>query len=463
LPDSFYDLLDVRVAAESSPAAPQVTALLDRTIRTADVGDRDVSVMFAEPTGMDAGLTPAVVPTGALAFTPLLRIGNESVTGTPLVLPRQSFGPEAGAVIAHGLKGVAGLFDTSATPSPAPSATPPPLPIVSALWIDVSVTAPGTDPARIHSPVFDRIGFVARAGKATPPPLLEQPDAGTYRNLQIVWNIAVSGGNVASGAGPPKIAAALDAGALSETLARVNASYFTLRRSLMDDASGGVVDVAAAQPGISLVAVSNNGGMMIDLASDDAVPLTANESRPLYSSASILAEREVINKNATVDSGSGASTNNDALAEFDVQALTGAKIVGLHPGDTSLDANAAVPPEARARISAHLASGASVLAMAPAALQSGGPPYAFWIADPATGTLRDENALGRHQEAAEEAETDEPAVEAVPKWKQMACNLARSLILSVTLDSGFVEGNSIESAAAKAEAAQAEEQTTCGP
>jgi hypothetical protein len=462
LPDSVYDVLDVRVTSETSPGAPQVAAVLDRTIRTADIGDRDVTFMFAEPTGTDAGLTPAVAPTGAVAFTPLLRIGNESVTGTPIVLPQQILGgPNTGAAVAQGLKGVAGLFDTKATPSPVPSATPPPVPIVSALWIDLSVTAPGADPAHIRSPIFDRIGFAARAGKATPPPLTEQPEASDYRSMQTVWNVAVSGGNVASGGGPSTIGPALDSGALSGALARMNGAYFNLRRALMDDASGGVIDVAAAQPGISLVAVSNNGGMMIDLANDDAVPLTANEARPLYSSASVLAEREIINKNSPVESGSGAKNNSDALAEFDVDALTGAKIVGLHPGDTSLDANVAVPADARARISAHLASGASVLAMVPAILQAGGPPYAFWVADPATGTLRDENALGRHQEVEEEAETDEAAVKTVPKWRQLACNLVTALMLAVTQDSGAVEGNSVASAAAKA-ASKAEEQTSCG-
>jgi hypothetical protein len=327
---------------------------------------------------------------------------------------------------------------------------------VSALWIDLSVWAPGAEPTHVRSPIFDRIGFAARAGKATPPPLTQQPEAEDYSAMQTVWNVAVSGGNVASGGGPSTIAPALDAGALSGALARMNGAYFTLRRALMDDASGGVVDVAAAQPGISLLAVSNNGGVMIDLASDDAVPLTANEARPLYSSASVLAEREVINKNAPVESGSGASTNNDALAEFDVDALTGAKLVGLHPGDTSLDANAAVPAEARARISAHLASGASVLAMAPDALQTGGPPYAFWVADPATGTLRDENALGRHTEMEETAETNQPAVKSVPRWKQMACNIVLRIVLVVAQDSGIVEGKVMKPPAPP------EEQTTCG-
>jgi hypothetical protein len=462
LPDDDYDVLGVRVTSESSQPTPQLAAVLDQTIRTADLSDRDVTFMFAEPTGMDAGLTPAVAPTGATAFTPLLRIGDESVTGTPIVLPQQSFGPGPGAAISRGFKGVTGLLDASATPTPIPAATAPPVAIVSALWIDLSVSAPGADPTRVRSPIFDRIGFVARAGKTTTPPLTEQPEAEDYRAMQTVWNVAVSGGNVTSGAGPSTIGPALDAGALSGALARMNGAYFNLRRALMDDASGGVVDVAAAQPGISLVAVSNNGGMMIDLASDDAVPLTANEARPLYSSASVLAEREIINKNSPVDSGSGASTNNDALAEFDVDALTGAKLLGLHPGDASLDANAAVPAEARARISAHLASGASVLAMAPPALQAGGPPYAFWVADPATGTLRDENERGRHTELGEEVETEQPAVKAVPKWKQMACNLVTALMLAVTQDSGAVEGKSVANAAANA-AAKSEEQTSCGP
>ena len=112
-------------------------------------------------------------------------------------------------------------------------------------------------------------------------------------------------------------------------------------------------------------------------------------------------------------------------------------------------------------MSAHLADGATILAMAPASAQSG-PPYAFWIADPATGTLRDENVLGRHVELVERTSTTRPAVQAVPKWRLLACNVVAAAMLTVTGDSGFVEGTSIQDAAAKA-ALGPEEQTICGP
>jgi hypothetical protein len=453
LPDDRFDVLGVRVVSESqaSGGALQRTVMLDRTIRTADIGDRDVSVMFAEPTGMDtASGSASPAPPGATAFTPLVRVGEESLTGTALALPvpaagsGQSMGKSLGSAIA-------GAFGTPA-PTPLATTAPAALPTVTGVWIDLAVSAPGSEGASVESPIFDRIGVAARAAQsqASPPP--NQPAAADYRAMQTIWNVAVSAGRVVGGSGPATVVRGPSAAAISGALARLNGSSFGVRRAIVDDAHGTNVGLAATRPGISIVAMDNAGALLSDIASDSALPLTTDEARPVWAAASVLAERQSID-----GSSKSAPTDTDALVAYDRATASGSSLVAFHPGDAVQQA--AIPADARVRIANHLSGGASLLAPSTDTGLGGGPPYAFWIIDPATGTLRDENVFGRHQELGEEAETDEAAIKTTSKWKSLACRIAVGIMIAVTDDSSAAEGKTFEDSQAAVEAAEDEEES----
>jgi hypothetical protein len=456
LADNLYDVLGVRVAVEDTRSgSPRRTIILDRTMRTVDIGDRDVSFMFAEPTG-DTDVVAAASPApGALTFTPLLRVGDERITGTPIVLPSPVSSSISKAI--SGSVGAASNAFGAASPTPSPAPTPT-LPTVTGLWMELSVSSPAGSTTHVESPIFDRIGYVARAAHAVPTPLPVQPDAGTYRSMQTVWNVAVSAGHAFSGGGPANVTPGSTAPAISGALSRLNGAYYALRRAIMDDARGTSVDVAAAKPGISIVAMSNNGGLMTDIASDDAIPLTSDEARPAWAASAVLAERELLNGDVPV---TGVGAANDALGAFDVAKALGTPIVALRPGG-AVQASAGIPDEARARMSAYLARGASLLEPVPKVAQAGGPPYAFWIVDPASGTLRDENAVGRHQDLPEDAEvTEEVAIKPVSKWRLIACKVAAAVMISATQDSSAAEGKTMADAIEAVEKAE-EEEGGCG-
>jgi hypothetical protein len=425
LPDDLYDVLGVRIAVEvQAGGGAHRTIVLDRTMRTADLGDRDVSFMFAEPVGVVSGSAPATPPpAGMLTFTPLLRVGDENVAGTPIVLPVPPLTTNA---VAKSVNAATGALDRmGASPSPTAAAAPATgLPVVTGVWMELSVTAPGSAATTVQSPIFDRIGYVARAAHAAPPTLGAQPDGASYRAMQTMWNIAVSAGHTASAGGPASIARGIDVPAVSGALARLHGAYYAVRRALIDDVRSANVGVAAARPGISLLALTN-GGLTMDVASDDALPLASDEARPAWAAASVLAERQLVNGDTLLTTGNPAAIpGTDALTAFDRATLDGTRIVALRPSDGAPPQSAAVPAEARARMSAHLAQGASLLALAPATAQSGAPPYAYWIVDPATGTLRDENAIGRHQEAAEETVVqEEVAIKNISTWRKFTCKI----------------------------------------
>jgi hypothetical protein len=456
LADNLYDVLGVRVAVEDTRSgSPRRTIILDRTMRTVDIGDHDVSFMFAEPTGDTDAVAAASPPPGALTFTPLLRVGDERITGAPIVLPSPVSSTISKAI--SGSVGAASNAFGTASPTPSPAPTPI-LPTVTGLWMELSVSSPAGSTTHVESPIFDRIGYVARAAHAVPTPLPVQPDAGTYRSMQTVWNVAVSAGHAFSGGGPANVTPGSTAPAISSALSRLNGAYYALRRAIMDDARGTSVDVADAKPGISIVAMSNNGGLMSDIASDDAIPLTTDEARPLWAASAVLGERELLNGDVPV---SGVGAANDALGALDVAKALGTRMVALRPGG-AVQASAAIPDEARARMSADLARGDSLLEPVPAVAQAGGPPYAFWIVDPASGTLRDENAVGRHQEAAEDAEvTEEVAIKPVSKWRIIACKIAAAVMIAATQDSSAAEGKTFQDAIEAVEKGE-EEEGGCG-
>jgi hypothetical protein len=222
----------------------------------------------------------------------------------------------------------------------------------------------------------------------------------------------------------------------------------------MDDARGTSVDVADAKPGISIVAMSNNGGLMTDIASDDAIPLTPDEARPAWAASAVLAERELLNGDVPV---TGIGAANDALGAFDVAKALGMPIVALRPGG-AVQPSPGIPDEARVRMSAYVARGDSLLEPVPKVAQSGGPPYAFWIVDPASGTLRDENAAGRHQDLPEDAEvTEEVAIKPVSKWRIIACKVAAAVMIAATEDSSAAEGKTFTDDIEAVEKAENEE------
>jgi hypothetical protein len=426
LPEDRYDVLGVRVVEETIPAAAsgspapgtplQRTVLLDRTLRTVDLADRDLSLMFAETVGLDDALGPHdAAPDGASRFTPLLHVGTENVVGTALLLPTPTAGANLGSSIASVLSGA------FATPSPASNATSAPaaLPIVTGLWSELSVSAPGTVATTVRSRIFDHLGYAARVARAPiPTTLTARPNDDAYRAMQTVWNIVASAGSISSATGPADAPKGSDASTLSANLARLNGAYTGVRRALTDDARGASV-ATAGSPGISIVAMTNSGPAM-DVASDATVPLTNDDARPLWAAASLIAEREVMDGNALIATG-GTGAHLDALTLLE-KAPPSAVVATKASADASAP-NEGTPDESHARLAAHIGAGDTILSIAVPQSVSSGPSFA-WIVDGTDGTLRDEDSSGRHSELPESTvETNEVAIKNISVWKKFTCTI----------------------------------------
>lgn len=445
LPNDFYDVLGIRIVAEEQRGgALQRNVLLESAMRTSAIADRDVSFMFAETVGMNAALErPSPAPSGAMAFTPLLRVAGQNVTGTAILLPTPSGTDAATSAAADATQAL-----SAEGPRASPSAGAPALPQVASVWMELALSSPDGQTITARSPIFDRIGYAARLSKAPLPTLSRKLETQNYVAMQTVWNVAVGGASVAAGGGPGEdLIPGDDVAHLSPALARLNSAYFMIRRALVDDARNGNVALAALQPSISLLAMTRQG-LSFDVAIDGIVPLATDDARTTWAMASVLAERIVTHATAMLTTDNvNTKVGNDAAS-----TLEGAtKMISLHSADGAIAAGMSVSDDARVRMSAHLAQGKSLLAMAP----NGSPnaAFAYWIVDPASGTLRDEDAFGHHPEGAEDATvTKEVPVRSYSAWRKLTCSILPNVRVAVFLLHALVPGGSASSAAGEAAA-----------
>jgi hypothetical protein len=462
LPPERVHALRVEVVLEMrQDGALSEGVLLDETLRLDELPDPTLTLMMAEPVGRAEAVAPPdpPPPAGYLAYTPMLRVGDEEVLGESFALPRPATAA-AGGDLGGALGGLGEALDVlGPSEEPAAPATAGTeagasgLPEASALTLRLTMSSPGGAAETFESPIFDRIGFAARAeGRERDVALAALPEIdGEYRALATVWNLAVL-----TGAWPGEAAEAPDSDDPLDTLvaglAATQGSFEILRQALVAEAAGGEAPRRARlRPGLSLLAWSPNADpagadLMMDLLSDPSLPLLGGTETPKdgadWSAATVMAERLVVGMNRLFAGLLGFEdvpgfAPVDVLAVFDAAASEAVPVGWLEAGGIE---GLRASEEAKARLARNLEEGRAVLVPARAVLVAGEERLGWWLLDPRTGLVRDEFEDGRHQ-GGEYAVTQQPSRQAAPTFRmRVGCTVARTFsVVSIVL--GLASGN----------------------
>jgi transglutaminase-like putative cysteine protease len=479
LPARLYATLTVRVKVEYRTGSDlhSINAL-EQTLRLADLADINLGFAFAEPAGLRGVAAPPVTPAGMRAYTPLLRVGDDDTLGQPIFLPRIPAAPVPLKAMAHGFDQVLGALDTP-TPGAATTAPSAPSSQVTGAWLEFSLATPSAPPETLESPLFDRIGFAARAaGAAASATLLPLSEAGgEYLDLTEVWNIALwTGDRVLGVDGDASVAPGSDVPTLFRALGRVHSCYYLLRRALLDDSTAVPATLVATRPSLSLLGfglTSNTPGAvrsrpLIDVASDHTLALAAPgadavSARASFAVASLLAERTLVDGSAILSGKGGpddiAHADNDVLGIFDAARRAEVALDLLHPADAANGQTLGASPEARARVAARLAAGDAVLVPSRALEDAAPENFGWWVVDPSDGSIRDEMQDGRHQDLPEEAaENKEVVEETAPIMRTFGKKIASYVICAASVlmpFAGAVAGEGAESSELAEQSAEA--------
>lgn len=447
LPPQLYATLTVRVKVENrAGTALQSSYALEKVLRIADLADANLGFAFAEPAGLTGATSQTPAPAGMRAYTPLLRVGDADTVGQPIFLPQIAVAREPLQTTAHGFDQVIGALN-GPTPSAASSSPGPSPSDVTGAWLELALLTPSSPPETVESPLFDRIGFAARAaGTAATAPLAPLDEAaGEYVPLAAVWNIAVWTGSQVAGAGAAGDATVVqgaDVPSLLRALGRLQVCYYLLREALLEDSTSVPASLVATRPSLSLLAFGFAPGTagavrsrtLIDVATDHTLALAAQDPDALTADASwavtsLLAERALVRGSAVL-LGKGrpddiAHADNDVLGIFDSVRQAQVPLEFLQPADTSKAQTLAASPEAQARVAARLAAGDAVLVPARALPNSATENFGWWDVDPTNGSIHDEMQDGRHQETEEEAVVNKTMVdETSPIMKRFGRKIA---------------------------------------
>ncbi|HZY98363.1 MAG TPA: hypothetical protein VFE36_02190 [Candidatus Baltobacteraceae bacterium] len=450
LPAHEFVSVTLRVHAESRKNGDQT--LMQQTWPATGLEDKTLAFMFAEPTDTKVNV-PAAVPSGMVAYTPVIRAGDAVFTGTPLILPlpARANGPGIGALAA---KGPSGALTAFGTPAPTPSPISTPIPVdVSAVWLQVTVSAPNAKAQTVDSPIFDSVSFADRsAGRAASAQFapIEQ-SSGVYLPLAAIWNVSVTEGSAIAGVGDrAKLdTKAPDAATLASALGRVQRNYYRTRPVLFALTASPVVPIVNAQPSIGLAGFvwhagakpgSESAAIVLDRANDNAISLgrSATDTVALGVS-SLLAERYAAGAPNMIAHRADRVGGNDVLTVFDWAPKENVATIAVRStGDlTGLRA----PDDAKARVGAAIADG--TVAYVPnnvVKLSDANDYYGWWNVRP-DGSVLDEMQNGRHQdEAAGEAQVDEDILVKVSKFFRRQGGIVRCAVAAAAISGASVEG-----------------------
>ena len=244
LPDSLSHRVRFALTLERQLTGQlETSTALEAEFPIADLAASRIGFGFAEPIGLierppDDGTTQP-------AYTPVLRIDNESVIGDAFVLPRVPAAEEDGG---GGLDSFGGFDGDLGGDEPAAAVEVDP---VTAAWLDIELTAPDGEVTSLRSEVFDRIGVVARAGgtaASTPVEPLAVVDQ-DYAALDTLWQVGLLLGE--PDAARPTVDASLDivtVDGLSGSIDALLRLFPALRRDLGGASTEPVVLLAGLGP-----------------------------------------------------------------------------------------------------------------------------------------------------------------------------------------------------------------------
>jgi hypothetical protein len=419
LPDSLWHTIRFRLTTEHQSSGSLVeTTVLDTTQRTADLAAARITVGFGEPMGLIESSADEDDP--ELTYTPLLRVDDTSMAGEPLSVVRPVEEDDGGGTLG-GFDPFGGIGE----PGPPTEVDP-----VTAVWLDIGLTAPSGATRHLRSEVFDRLGPEPRAagtaGSAPVRPL--DLVAGGYGAFDATWHVGLLLGERRQPDGDEPAfldLPSLDITTIDGLAATVDALlrlYPALRRDLGGDTSSPVVLLA----GVSQVqGPRKRGGLEPgDISTRfvlDALLVPASAPRDLETAvrdaqATLAAEGMLV-----ALAGDVSGPLDDALGVFDSATAAGTPWLVLRPQDPRRPAG--VSAAARARIDARLADGYWLVTPATAPSVGGVTGSAWWFVDPVTGVIRDEDEQGRHAAMTEYGSKN---AETTSRW-QSFCDFAWSI------------------------------------
>jgi hypothetical protein len=400
LPDAAFDTVTAVVRLETREANQEhETTTASGAWRTADLSDLPLVFAFAEPSGLHA---PAPQPAGMLAYTPLLIAGPHTAAAAPIVIPEPNHGPSASQGAAAAVAGAAAAFGgTPPPPPPAPAQPAGPVPV--ALRLDVAVAGPHIARVSVDRPIFDRISATDRAaGRAATAHLADFP----LYTLGTAWDIAVNLGTGVAGAGDwSRIdVTSKDPAMVVRAFGLMQRGYYTLRRAVFADTLGPAAPpVFAAQPGVSFLGLAPQAagvdpfGLAIDRVVEGARPVGADGPQRLaWAVASVYGKRLAIGAPRMLASADALDTLpfDDAIEMFYIaRHASNAPTIVRSASDI---ARLQISDDAKVRLEASIAGGASAVVPAAAVGYGGANDSGWWILEP-DGRVTDEMQSGmRH-------------------------------------------------------------------
>ncbi|MET0773368.1 MAG: hypothetical protein ABWZ82_09805 [Candidatus Limnocylindrales bacterium] len=390
-----------------------------------------VTFAFGAPDGLGARM--GEVLEGRARYQPVLVVGDDIVTGTPI----EALAPDGGA------------FGELFGPEDGEREE------LTGAWLRFTLTAPDGSETQLSSEVLDRIGIAARdAGSAAVAPLRELEVVGDeYAALDTIWQLAVTTGPIVVPAATTDLSLAMASG--SQTTDPIDAAL-RLYPSLVADLGGDPIGPTLLLAGI--VPISSRDGETPDTRLVlDALRVPGNRPSDPASAArdaqAVLgAERMLLDLLQLEPLALG-----DAASVFGAADAEGVPWTVLRPGDTAEIDGAS--DDALARIARQLAAGNTVITPASAPALGSERGTAWWVVDPTTGYIRDEHESGRHAVMGDHATHTARTVGWSERFRRVSCRMVGPVMLAATLwyvGSGFSTDSAtlLEEVATMTEAAE---------
>jgi hypothetical protein len=467
LPENLYHHLSISVVLVKRQGARLSTrSLLQARWRTADLVGSTITYAHAEPLGLGE-LVPKSPPSSEGArYTPLLILDEELRLGKSFVLPRPASSDAPGekglgagiGQLGGGIGQMLGGGHVGQVPGRAASdqqlgnAQQAAGAEVTSLWLRFVVAPPSGPSETIERPIFDRVGYVARAaGDEARAPLAPIESArGDYAPLQTIWSIAMWTGEAKMPlslypalVGRRKATSVTGLHSVLENLGMLHRSFYALRQVLFRTAGPlGGENLIVSSVNLSLLswavrprdAVVPGGALAFDLL-DNRVsyapgPGSGTPAWIRWGQASLQAERLLfLGPRALTGAGENPKDRKllaDVSSVFAQARQEQIKFLLLGPGDAPKIEKLTASDEARARLRSRLGEGLTVLVPERAVRMPDRSAIGWWLIDSKTGFLLDEMEDGRHQAGVEsplvtkETKEETAAEEAAwqRKWKK---------------------------------------------
>ena len=453
LPPAMAHRLTIRVIAEHlTGGVLEETTRLELARATSELATARMAFAFGEPAGL---IGAARASDADWAYTPVLRVDNETIAGEPLSLP--AIQSTTGAAFESAAEGLGGLLggdgaedagggllgglgsDEQAVEAPAVDSP-------TGAWLELELERPHDDALIVRSEIFDRVGAAARqAQPAALTPAELATIGGDYAAMQSLWQIGlIPGPNLA-----PEGVPSLD-GVLLTSFDGHSGSLDALLRSFP-----GWQGRWRGTPGLPTVLLL---GLETDVdgsgEADERVILDALHVPGRYPTDASGAARDAYSAlvaEAMLHSAAADEADPLGSATGVFRAARAAGTPMLHVADVADLDTVQASEAALARLGERVAAGYTAVVPATPPTVGKASATSWFLIDPVTGIVRDQHENGRHTEYGERAGVEGGTKPGLLRstWNS-ACRLGKSygmaVMMAVVLVSPAGGDNAVRSA-----------------